>query len=331
MVSRYSDFLRRGNPRRARGFTLVELLVVIAIIGILIALLLPAVQAAREAARRSQCTNNMKQVLLGFANYESTMKVLPPGRMGSDCSDYYSLAPTSGAGMVMDYQRQGTSGFVPLLPYLEQKPLFDQIGFKMGAIEPANCGLGPSTSGWQNQIPNYDKLFRTRPDVFVCPTSKDQPVVAATAPAVSYSTGCYALCSGTLGPSQGISAAVKAGNTGMFMYIRALKFADCSDGLSNTFFIGEVRGVHMSSHTNRWWIAGRHVDSLRTTDNPLNTLPNKGVVYSNANGAFGSYHPGGANFGFGDGTVRFIPDTISLDVYRALSTREGGETNIGGY
>lgn len=120
----------------------------------------------------------------------------------------------------------------------------------------------------------------------------------------------------------------------MFMYIRSMKYADCADGLSNTFFVGEVIKVHTSQSSNRWWIGSRHLDSLRTTDNPLNQPVGTGVVYgsgtSAVNGAFGSYHPGGGNFGFGDGTVRFVSDTIDLAVYRALSTREGGETNLGG-
>jgi len=319
------------RPSRSPGFTLVELLVVIAIIGILIALLLPAVQAAREAARRSQCTNNLKQITLATANYEQAVKSLPPGRMGSDCSDYYGLAPTSGANAVPDYKRQGTSGFVMLLPYLEAKNIYDQIGFQLGAIQPANCGIGPSTTGWLSLIPNYDQLFRTRPQVFVCPSSTDEPLYTVNNPTPVYSTGCYALCSGSIGPSQGISGAVKAGNTGMFMYIRSMKYADCTDGLSNTFFVGEVVKSHTPEGVNRWWIAGRHTDSLRTTDNPLNTPPGQGVVYGSNNGAFGSFHPGGGNFGFGDGTVRFISDTIDLAVYRALSTRDGGETNTGGY
>lgn len=169
MVSR--TFSRRTPGNRSRiGFTLVELLVVIAIIGILIALLLPAVQAAREAARRSQCTNNLKQIALATANYENVVKSIPPGRMGSDCSDYYGLAPTTGANIVYDYQRQGTSGFVMLLPYMEEKNLYDSLnGFQMGTVQPANCNLGPSTANWLNTIPNYQKVFRTRPSVLRLP------------------------------------------------------------------------------------------------------------------------------------------------------------------
>lgn len=228
----------------------------------------------------------------------------------------------------MDFQRPGTSGFVLLLPFLEQKSLYDQLGFKMGTVNPAICGLGPSVSAWLSSVANYDTVFRTRPDVFVCPTSKDDPTIAGTP---TYSTGCYALCSGNIGPSDGISAAVKAGNTGMFMYIRAMRFAECSDGLSNTMFVGEVKEIDQAYATNRWWYGARHLDSLRTTDNPLNTPYGTGIVYSNCNAAFGSFHPGGGNFGFGDGTVRFISDTIDQAIYEALSTREKGETNTGGY
>ncbi len=98
-------------------------------------------------------------------NDENVVKSYPPGRMGSDCSDYYGLTSTNpaAANYAADYQRQGTSGFVMVLPYLEQKQIYDWIGFQLGAIAPANCGLGPSTANWYQLIPNYDRLFRTRP------------------------------------------------------------------------------------------------------------------------------------------------------------------------
>ena len=118
---------------------------------------------------------------------------------------------------------------------------------------------------------------------------------------------------------------------GCIVYIRAFPVRECSDGLSNTFIVGEVVSAHLPGGENRWMIAGRHLDSLRTTNNPLNTPVNLGVVYpagnaTGANGAFASQHPGGGNFGLGDGSVTFISETIDLATYRALSTREGRET-----
>jgi type II secretory pathway pseudopilin PulG len=290
------------------------LLVVIAIIGILVALLLPAIQAAREAARRSECGNNLRQIALAAANYEGYAKVFPPGRMGSDCSSYNGMPPAS----AWDMQRQGTSGFCMLLPTLEEQQLYDQIGWQLGALNPANCGKGPSTANWRDLIPDCANVLLTRPDVMVCPSSVGQKFVG------EWATGSYALSHGSNGPSRGIGTAVKI-NNGVFGYIEARTVSDIVDGLSNTFIVGEVVGFDVSGHVNRWMIAGRHVDSLRTTDNPLNTPPGTGVVYGSSNGAFGSYHPGGGQFALADGSARFIADSVDLAVYRALSTRQGGE------
>lgn len=314
----------RSTPRRfalrRAGFTLVELLVVIAIIGILVALLLPAIQAAREAARRSQCSNNMRQIVLAMANYESSTQVFPPGRMGSDCSDYNGLTSKTPGNPVYagDIQRPGTSGFPMLLPQLEQQSLYDQLGWQMGSVNPAACGIGPSAANWKSTIQDVATVLRTRPEVFVCPSSTDQKFRG------EYATGSYALCTGSNGPSQGISSAVKV-NNGMFVYVQPYSIANCFDGLSNTFFAGEVVGSHLSNGSNLWMLAGRHLDSLRTTDNPLNTPVGSGVVYSSANGAFASFHPGGGQFGIGDGSVRFVNENIDLAIYRAASTREGKE------
>ncbi len=317
---------------RRFGFTLVELLVVIAIIGVLVALLLPAVQAAREAARRSQCSNNLKQVALAMANYENSFKVFPPGRMGSDCSDYFGLAPTGGAFVVYDYQRQATSGFAMLLPQLEQQALYDQIGWQGGTIQPANCGIGPSTANWRDTIPNAAEVLRARPATFVCPSSTDEAFIrnADGSQATEFATGSYALVTGSNGPAHGIGANVKV-NNGMYVYIRAFQLRECTDGLSNTIVVGEVTSAHLPGGYNRWMVAGRHVDCLRSTNNPLNTPVNMGIVNpagsaTGANSAFASRHPGGGLFGFGDGSVSFISETIDLATYRALSTREGGES-----
>lgn len=310
---------RRLSATRS-GFTLVELLVVIAIIGVLVGLLLPAVQAAREASRRSSCTNNLHQIVLGLANYESSAKVYPPGRMGSDCSDYLGLAPTSGPLMKGDMQRQATSAFCMILPQLEQQPLYNQIGWQMGTVNPAGCGLGPSAANWRTTIVDSANVLLSRPPVFVCPSSTDEPFRG------EFATGSYAMCSGSNGPSQGISNAVKM-NNGMFIYIRGLRVGECVDGTSNTMATGEVIGSHLAAGSNWWMMGARHLDGLRTTNNPLNTAVGLGILSGGANGAFASKHTGGAMFGYLDGSVRFISQNINLPVYQAMSTRFGGEAN----
>lgn len=302
---------------RRRGFTLVELLVVIAIIGVLVALLLPAVQAAREAARRMQCTNNLKQLALALANYEQALGKYPPGRMGCDCWDADVCKNNP------DSARPGSSGFAMMLPQLEQQSLYDQIGWRKGAVYPADC-IDSSESGWSTGLA---ALLKLRPAVFVCPSDNSKPISDASQTA----TGSYALCQGSQGPSYGIDQVkVKHYNNGMFLYRTPLDVSNVRDGTSNTIFIGEVIEAHTDDSSNRWILGSRHTDSLRSTDNPLNTPPTKGVVvdlYDNkVNGAFASRHTGGAYFAFGDGHVQFLSDNISLPVYRALSTRESKET-----
>ncbi len=300
------------------AFTLIELLVVIAVIGVLVALLLPAIQAAREAARRSQCSNNVRQIMVALANYENATRVFPPGRMGSDCSNYNGLAPLSGPNVKSDQQRPSTSGFAMLLPQMELQSLYDQIGWERGAISPSNCGIGESGAGWTALIPDWASLQRERPAVFVCPSSADEPLH------VGWGTSNYAFAAGSVGPSQGWTPAAKM-NNGMFIYIVALSVAHCRDGLSNTFFVGEVIDSHTREGRNRWKVAGRHNYSLRNTENPLNTPTGQGITFFDNNGAFASRHPGGGLFGMGDGSVRFVSDNIDLATYRALSTRAGDE------
>ena len=305
--------------RRDSGFTLVELLVVIAIIGILIALLLPAVQAAREAARRMSCSNNLKQIALALANYENALRTFPPGRMG--CDGWQSDVCAGNPG----YERPGTSGFVMILPYVEEQPLYDAIKpFAKGAVYPASPGDSSdgTTTGWRT--PEIDAAIKTRPPVFVCPSDTSEPMRSSGA------TGSYALVMGTRGPTYGIDQRkVKHYNTGMFMYRTVYKIRDVTDGLSHTMFVGEVVLAHTVESSNRWTLGSRHLDSLRTTDNPLNTPPTEGVTVDlygySCNGAFASEHAGGAMFAFGDGHVTFLSENIDLATYRALSTRAGEE------
>jgi len=323
-VCEMPTFMHSKRPNTVRGFTLVELLVVIAIIGILIALLLPAVQSAREAGRRAQCSNNLKQIALALANYENALRSYPPGRMG--CDGWTADVCMDNPG----YERPGTSGFVMILPYLELTSLYDLIDpFAKGAVYPAAPGDSSdgTTDGWRT--PEVDQAIRTRPPVFVCPSSLTKPMYGSAA------TGCYALVQGSRGPSYGIDQRrVKHYNNGMFNYRTSHSSKRVSDGLSNTMFVGEIIDGHTRESANRWTIGSRHLDSMRSTDNPLNTPPGEGVILMSGgsplygyrvNGAFASRHPAGAQFAFGDGHVVFLGENIDRDTYRALSTRNGKE------
>jgi type II secretory pathway pseudopilin PulG len=316
LVSRPGIALR---PRRG-GFTLVELLVVITTIGVLIGLLMPAVQAAREAVRRLACGNNLHQISLALAHYEEAARIYPPGRMGCDGWTGGPCGTTPGS------KRPGTSGFLLILPQLDLQSLFDQfLPFAKGAVYPSHPGDKPdgTTDGWNT--PAIAKALAVRPPVFVCSSDRSGPMNGSCA------TGSYALVQGSNGPSYGIDQVrVKHYNNGMFLYKTQRSQADVRDGVSNTIFVGETIEAHTDESANCWSIGCRHLDSLRSTDNPLNTPPGTGVVVDlygyRANGAFASQHPSGGQFAFGDGRVVFINDNIALPVYRGLSTIYGEET-----
>jgi prepilin-type N-terminal cleavage/methylation domain-containing protein/prepilin-type processing-associated H-X9-DG protein len=321
-------FRRRGGGERA-AFTLVELLVVIAIIGVLVALLLPAVQAAREAARRSQCQNNLKQLCLAALNYEGTHKALPPGRYGCDAAAGVNCSP-------FEWSR-AASGFLVLLPFIEQQTLYATIDFKDGPWKtPDNtCERddGPGAHG------NNAKLVATPLQSMNCPSDmKDQFVEFRDR---IEATGSYAFCSGTKGASNGTQFNAKYrknGADGVFVYLEGTKrhgtpLKEIADGTSNTIFLGETVDGHLKETRNRWTAAGRYVDSLRQTEFAMNTtvdfisVPVTGGY--EAAGTFASRHPGGAQFAYGDGRVQFLSEDIAIDPYRAASTHAGSD-DIGG-
>ncbi len=310
------------SKRKGAAFTLVELLVVIAIIGILVALLLPAIQAAREAARRSQCVNNLKQIGLAIVNYESTYKKFPPGRTG--CDDYDKADCTIWA-TDWKYHSQ-TSGFVLILPFLEEQNLFDQIGWNT----PERVYVYYH-SAWATNKAKIAGLA-TRPQVYVCPSSDTLPTMVTPIRNPPEATGTYAFVSGKNGTNfENNAAAVKLHNTGVFNYLIVAKLKDITDGTSKTAFVGEIRSGHTLESSNVWSFALRHRDSLRSTEALLNAIPglqiepfwnDNGTI---VNGAFGSIHPNGANFVFGDGRVEFISDTINKTAYDAMATIDQSE------
>jgi prepilin-type N-terminal cleavage/methylation domain-containing protein/prepilin-type processing-associated H-X9-DG protein len=298
----------RADAEFPHGFTLVELLVVIAIIGILIALLLPAIQAAREAARRSQCANNEKQHGVAFLSYEANRRTFPPGRWGCDGGDY----PTCPALGRPDHE-SGVNAFVLIYPYLELNSIYKMANFPPVVLDTAGN-------------PNHAWVSHQRPPVFICPTDTARPYrdsVTVGEPNTGRAVSSYAMMSGTNGPPN-ISAAVKYENNGMFFYATAIRIKEVKDGLSNTIFVGEVYDGHLVDVDAMLTTGTRHA-MLRSTVNPINTPPGALVCFDGGsycqNGAFGSRHRGGANFLFGDGRVDFLSESIDMEIYRALATR----------
>jgi prepilin-type N-terminal cleavage/methylation domain-containing protein/prepilin-type processing-associated H-X9-DG protein len=321
MMARLSKPISR---LRRRGFTLVELLVVIAIIGVLIALLLPAVQAARGAARRSHCSNNLKQLCLAMLQHGHAKKALPPGRVGCDG---YTSPPCS--ANVDAPPRPSTSGFVFILPYLEEQQLFDVFAssFPQGGLFPLGSS-GYVLGSWNT--PSVVDALRVRPPVLVCPADTAEPHYNFGGMLVS--TASYALNTGSNGPAHGLGVTLKYFNTGPFMYAVTKKYRQVTDGLSQTMLLGETINGHLDNTRNMWTHGTRLVDSLRSTECPLNSDPSicaTALFYSGTiihNGAFASRHPGGGQFAFGDGRVAFLSENTARNVYRAISTIAGSES-----
>ena len=342
--------LRRRVSRS--GFTLIELLVVITIIGVLIGLLLPAVQSAREAARRVQCVNNLKQLVLALHNYHDIHGSLPIGspRMFDPdlSSSIYTIPPTSGP-----IYGENQSVFVSLLGQLEQQPLYNAVNFSRSIYTAPNS-----------------TVFGTGIAALWCPSDGTVGQRGATGgdsvtfPPFDHFTS-YVGCTGTWFPEilqhYDNQAAAKQQINGAFNYDVAYSFASVKDGLGQTFAFGETAHGLLSTDDQPWWhwwadaVTG---DTLFWTLYPLNPhrkVANISDEYSEAFvSAASSFHPGGANFAFLDGSVRFVKDTIAtwpfdpktgfprgvsktsggiyilapgtqFGVYQALSTRAGGE------
>jgi prepilin-type N-terminal cleavage/methylation domain-containing protein/prepilin-type processing-associated H-X9-DG protein len=324
--------------RRRLGFTLIELLVVIAIIAVLIALLLPAVQAAREAARRAQCVNNLKQMGLALHNYHDINNSFPNLRPGDD--------PVKNDSNAM-------STWVALLPQMEQAALFNAWNFILAFNDPSvDPAYAPVC------IPKaHSTVAMTQLAVFNCPSDNRQPYYSTVnsgrndipqLPQLAVSS--YAVNAGTGGPPDCCTdntlpyrvGDLKHTNNGFADYGRPRGVHEFTDGASNTVAVGETAydndgawyGIQVgkckgfNSDFNVWTISLRHGSNFRGPKNPLNTPPGLLVAAGGMcgmNGAFGSRHPGGANFLVADGSVRFLKNSINLNNYRAICTRNGGE------
>jgi prepilin-type N-terminal cleavage/methylation domain-containing protein/prepilin-type processing-associated H-X9-DG protein len=337
-----------------RGFTLVELLVVIAIIGILIALLLPAVQAAREAARRSQCTNNMKQLGLGLQNYHDINRALPIRQGGTNC---YGSPYTNGNCI-------RASAFVGLLPFVEQQAAYDVI--RAGGYGAPS--YGPATNilwyGWEFQVPG-----------FVCPSDTRQVPSPVPNPAIGGSSQFgehnYAFSQGDTITANGQSTT----NRGLFPYGTSVRLNQITDGLSNTIAMSERVRVNFGAGASPnasvkygdatvSFITGTYpqaspgqclavanganyatpsqVNGLFGTmwcDGPVRRVgfttvlpPNApSCVSSDNNGNYNgsgvlspsSNHPGGVNGVMADGSVRFISESINTGNLGASEVASG--------
>jgi len=306
------------NRKRRSGFTLIELLVVIAIIAILVALLLPAVQAVREAARRSQCQDHLHNWVIGLHNYEGTHKTYPQGAMGLGNS---ATAPTNNFGW-----------HVMVLPFVEQKPLYDQFNFSL------NYATAPNSARYQD---SFDLLF--------CPSATKQFTENTTTDytvhyvGIAGAHGTY-VANGTtrtydfIGSPTGNAAGGGYATNGILCKNRHYGTRDMVDGLSNTLMVGEIawdglRRGFLRDHHRRWtWGspgtgAEQGTYSVRNVVSSINAAGFDNVVGSYYNNvSFGSEHPGGAHFSLGDGKVTFISENVDLAVYKGLSSREGNET-----
>lgn len=300
----------KGEKLVRRAFTLIEILVVIAIIGTLVALLLPAVQAARDSARRAQCTNNLKQVGLALLNFEGTEKAFPSGYV----SEFTSNGDDTGPGW-------GWCSFI--LPQMEENAIFRVIDFKL-PIEDARNGV---------RVANIPSFF--------CPTDSVPRVWQAKRRDAS-GNPLEQICEVAASNYVGMYGTTEPGVDGDGIFFRNSKVAmkDITDGSSNTIAVGE-RAHQLGNAT---WV-GSVTDAILfpEDENEIgqpHTEHSSGMVLGHAGEGIGpgasggdvnqfySLHGEGANFLFADGHVTFLSADMDYKTYRAMATREGDETGV---
>ncbi|NLY02238.1 MAG: DUF1559 domain-containing protein [Rhodopirellula sp.] len=302
-----------------RGFTLVELLVVIAIIGILIALLLPAVQAAREAARRSQCSNKFKQVGLALHNYHDTHQTLPPGSIV--WSSTYGCPPTQSP---TTYYGWGWATFI--LPYIEMENVYDKFEFREPAYNSPICyrAAGAMIDTYlcpsDPQAGGYVEFTGSKgPDgLSNQPDNTDFPAINMVGVADSQDWICHYASASYLFPKHyNVADGIMADRKGC-------RFRDILDGTSNTLMIAEVTGGGLGTTKGFSWVFTPMTDTYEGI-NGLYTVPGgyTAALYNFRTTGPSSYHPGGCQFAIGDGSVRFLSETIDRETLKRLTDRAG--------
>jgi prepilin-type N-terminal cleavage/methylation domain-containing protein len=280
--------------RRLGGFTLVELLVVIAIIGVLVALLLPAVQSAREAARRMQCSNNLKQIALAAHNYHDSHKMLPPGST--------------------DAKLSGSTGFAAILPYLEQANLYNEYNFSKGNSEPENLQVV------SQRIKTYicpSCYFVRKVPIHGCDANDRAPGTYAfsTSTGDPYSISDGAIVNALTPPTR--LASITDGTSNTFLAgENHWGFRDY------TFTSGPCLGQERGGFS--YWSSPYPLATIFTTKGPFNAQSMNGDSMRLA--TFRSSHPSGVNMANVDGSIRFVMDSIDHAMLDAAATREGGES-----
>ncbi len=331
---------------RRSGFTLVELLVVIAIIGILIALLLPAVQAAREAARRTQCLNNIKQVALAMHNYEDSVKRLPWGEGKGDITDPLNVT------------RRGCcwgTWQTLILPYLEQQAMFEGYLNLDGNDATGMAITGTAIRLRYGDPPNVQNVTSRRLVSLTCPsdTPNISGAITTTINGVVYAITSHNYVanygntdnySEDITTSGGWPITAKFGGVPFgYKHLFWNRLTDILDGTSNTLMVSEtVQGIGDDLRGFSWWAPGAQFTSvfppntsnqdIVTQNCPLrNDRPRENLPCRDNGGRWNilaarSRHQGGVNAAMCDGSVRFIQQNLSINTWRAISTSKGGET-----
>ena len=287
--------VRSRSPRLQSppAFTLVELLVVIAIIGVLVSLLLPAVQSAREAARRMSCQNNLKQIALATHNYHDAYKYLPPASTNSNLS--------------------GSSAFAAILPYIEQSSIYTLYDFSKGNSDPVNT-----------------QAVSQRIKAYICPScffARKVPIPECDA---SRAPGTYGFSTSSGDPYAESNGAIVNALTPLTRFAsvsdgasNTLLVGEAHWGFKDYMFtsgpcVGQVRGGFS------YWSSPYPLATVFTTKGPFNSKSMNGDSMRLA--TFRSTHPSGVNMGLVDGAVRFVSDNLDHNTLDALATRDGGET-----